>query len=329
MSSRQTQSFLIERMKEAGIRPQGQHGQNFLIDLNLLDLLVRTADPGPKDVVLEIGTGLGSLTGRVAQLAAAVVTVEIDPRLFALASEELSGLTNVTMLQQDALKNKNNIHPAVLEAVRHKLDEIQARSASEGPGDKSSHPLPLTAQHAPVDRPRLKLVANLPYNIATPILSNLLTSNPTPESLTATIQKELADRIVALPGTKDYSALSIWMQALCAIEIVREMKPQVFWPRPKVHSAIIHILPNPAKRALVGDLSFFHEFIRTLFQHRRKFLRGVLVSTFRDRLDKLAIDEVLAPFDLPPDARAEQLSVKTLIALAKAVEQRLPRPPAA
>src|SRR5438046_4144088 len=276
--SRQTQSFIGQRLREAGVRPQLQHGQNFLIDLNLLDLLVRTADPGPKDVVLEVGTGLGSLTGRVAQLAAAVVTVEIDPRLFALASEELSGLTNVTMLQQDALKNKNTIHPAVLEAVRHKLDAY--------PGSQ------------------LKLVANLAYNIATPILSNLLTTNPIPVSMTATILKELAARIVAPPGTKDYSALSIWMQALCAIEIVREMRPQVFWPRPKVNSAIIHILPNPAKRTLVGDLAFFHEFIRTLFQHRRKFLRGVIVNSFRDQLDKSAIDEALGPFDLPPDARA-------------------------
>src|SRR3954463_5419796 len=98
MSSRQTQSFLIERMKEAGVKPQGQHGQNFLIDLNLLDLLVRTANLGPQDVVLEVGTGLGSLTARVAPLVAEVVTVEVDPRLFALASEELTGLTNVTML---------------------------------------------------------------------------------------------------------------------------------------------------------------------------------------------------------------------------------------
>src|SRR5262245_26012654 len=303
MSARQTQSFLIERMKEAGIRPQGQHGQNFLIDLNFLDLLVRTANLGPKDVVLEIGTGLGSLTGRVAHLAAAAVAVEIVLPLFALASEELSGRANVPMLHHDAHTIKNTIHHAVLDAVHHKLD---------------AHP-----------GSRLKLIANLPYNVATPILSNLLTINPIPESLTATIQKELADRIVAPPSTKDYSALSIWMQALCAIEIVRELKPQVFWPRPKVHSAIVHILPNPAKRALVGDLTFFHEFIRTLFQHRRKFLRGVLVSTFRDRLDKPTIDEILAPFDLPTDARAEQLSVKTLIALAKAVEQRLPWQPAA
>jgi 16S rRNA (adenine1518-N6/adenine1519-N6)-dimethyltransferase len=247
--------------------------------------------------VLEVGTGMGSLTGRMAQLTAGVVTIEIDPRLFALASEELSGLANVTMLQQDALKNKNTIHPAVFEALQHKLD---------------AHP-----------GSQLKLVANLPYNVATPILSNLLMANPVPVSMTATIQKELADRIVAAPGTKDYSALSIWMQSLCAIEIVREMPPQVFWPRPKVHSAIIHILPNPAKRAQLGDLTFFHEFVRSLFFHRRKFLRGVLASSFEGQLTKPQVDDVLAPFDLPPDARAEQLPVKTLISLAKAMNQRL------
>src|SRR5947208_9407595 len=119
---------------------------------------------------------------------------------------------------------------------------------------------------------QFKLVANLPYNIATPILSNLLLADPLPVSLTATIQKELADRIVARPGTKDYSALSIWMQALCAMEVVRELGPQVFWPRPKVHSAIIHIVLNPAKRAALSDLPFFHAFVRGLFFHRRKFL---------------------------------------------------------
>jgi 16S rRNA (adenine1518-N6/adenine1519-N6)-dimethyltransferase len=106
------------------------------------------------------------------------------------------------------------------------------------------------------------------------------------------------------------------------MEVVREMPPQVFWPRPKVHSAIIHILPNPAKRAALGDLVFFHNFIRTLFQHRRKFLRGVLASTYREQLDKTKIDELLAPFDLPPDARAEQLSVKTLISLSKAIQPK-------
>jgi len=296
-SARQTQSYLIQRFEEAGIRPTTRHGQNFLIDLNLLDLIVRTADVGPRDVILEVGTGLGSLATRLAERAAAVVTVEIDERLQALAAEELKWAKNVKLLWQDALKNKNTLHPAVLDAVREEL---------------AAHP-----------GSRFKLVSNLPYNIATPILSNLLTADPLPISLTATIQKELADRIVARPGTKDYSALSIWMQALCTIDVVREMPPQVFWPRPKVHSAIIHILPNPLKRAAVGDLAFFHDFIRSLFFHRRKFLRGVLISALADRLDKPAIDDLLASFNLPPDARAEQLDVKTHLALAAAVRQRL------
>jgi 16S rRNA (adenine1518-N6/adenine1519-N6)-dimethyltransferase len=209
----------------------------------------------------------------------------------------LGRATNVTLLRQDALKNKNTLHPAVLEAVR---------------GQLAAHP-----------NTQFKLAANLPYNIATPILSNLLTADPVPVSMTATIQKELADRITAHPSTKDYSALSIWMQALCTMEVIREMPPQVFWPRPKVHSAIIHIIPNPQKRAAVGDLTFFHEFVRSLFFHRRKFLRGVLVNAYADRLDRGAIDDLLAEFQFPTDTRAEQLDVKTHLALSRAVQERL------
>jgi 16S rRNA (adenine1518-N6/adenine1519-N6)-dimethyltransferase len=296
-SARQTQSFLIERFREAGIRPQTRHGQNFLIDLNLLDLLVRKANLDERDVVLEIGTGLGSLAGRMAPQVAHVVSVEIDPHLYALATEELTGVPNVTLLQQDALKNKNTLHPDVIGAVREKL---------------AAHP-----------GSRFKLVANLPYNIATPILSNLLTADPLPESLTATIQKELAERIVAQPGTKDYSALSVWIQALCAIEIVRELGPQVFWPRPKVSSAIIHILPNAAKRADIHDFEFFHAFVRALFSHRRKLLRSGLATSFREQLTKDAIDEILASFQFAPDARAEQQPVKTLVELSHAVQRQI------
>jgi 16S rRNA (adenine1518-N6/adenine1519-N6)-dimethyltransferase len=297
--SRQTQSYLMQRFEEAGIRPTTRHGQNFLIDLNLLDVMVRAAAVGPHDVVLEVGTGLGSLTTRLAELAAAVVSVEIDERLQALAAEELGPAKNVTLLRQDALRNKNAMDSAVLEAVRKQL---------------LAHP-----------GCQFKLVANLPYNIATPILSNLLSTDPLPVSLTATVQKELADRMVAHPGTKDYSALSIWMQALCHIEIVRELPPQVFWPRPKVHSAIIQIVPDPLKRFLVGDLPFFHKFVRALFLHRRKLLRGVLASALADQLDKPAIDELLASCHLPADVRAEQLDVKTHLALSAAVQQRLQR----
>ncbi len=294
-SPRQTQSYLRQRFAEAGIQPETRHGQNFLIDLNLLEVLLDTANLEKSDVVLEVGTGLASLTARMAELAAAVVTVEIDSRLFQLASEELSEYDNVVMLQQDALKSKNQLHPAVLDAVRGKIAEAPRR--------------------------QFKLVANLPFNVATPVLSNLLSDSPLPVSMTATIQKELADRICAAPGTKEYSALSIWMQAQCDIAIVRTMPPQVFWPRPKVMSAIIHIVPSAALRGEIADLGYFHQFVRSLFLHRRKYLRGVLSGMVEDQLNKADVDTLLAAFGFPQDVRAEQLDVPTLVALADAVRQ--------
>lgn len=292
-SPRQTVSYLTSRFREAGIRPDVRHGQNFLIDLNLLDLLLNAADLQPTDVVLEVGTGLGSLTARMAEKAAAVVTVEIDERLHALAAEELIEFPNVVMLHIDALKSKNHMTPAVIEAVKEQLAKDPAR--------------------------RFKFVANLPYNIATPILSNLLTTEVVPLSMTATIQKELAERMIAVPSTKDYSALSIWMQALCDIQIVRTLPPQVFWPKPKVHSAIVHIVPSEEKRERIPDLTFFHDFVRSLFLHRRKFLRGVLIAMLKERVDKQIIDELLAAFQFPEDVRAEQLNVETILALSEAV----------
>lgn len=293
-SPRQTVSYLTARFREAGIRPDVRHGQNFLIDLNLLDLLLGAADIQPTDVILEVGTGMGSLTARMAEKAAAVVTVEIDERMYALASEELIDYSNILMLQKDALKSKNHLEPEVIAVVKEQLELDPAR--------------------------RFKLVANLPFNIATPILSNLLTCDVVPLSMTATIQKELAERMVAVPSTKDYSALSIWMQALCDVQIVRTLPPQVFWPKPKVHSAIVHIVPSPEKRQRIPDLTFFHHFVRSLFMHRRKFLRGVLIVMLKERVAKQIIDELLAAFHFPEDVRAEQLDVETILALSEAVK---------
>jgi 16S rRNA (adenine1518-N6/adenine1519-N6)-dimethyltransferase len=133
----------------------------------------------------------------------------------------------------------------------------------------------------------------------------------------------LAERIVAQPRSKDYSALSIWVQSQAKAEIVRLMSPKVFWPRPKVDSAIIDIRPQKVLRDRIGDVEFFHEFVRSIFLHRRKFLRSALVSALKDRLDKPAIDELMEELKLSADCRAEQLSVEEMIELAQAAKRRL------
>ena len=298
MAARQTLSFLIKRFRESGIEPVARYGQNFLIDLNLVEILADAAAIEPCDVVLEVGTGTGSLTALLASKAAVVITVEIDSRLQQLAREELVGADNVIMLRQDALKNKNNFDPGLLELIDQQLRLDPQR--------------------------RFKLAANLPYNIATPIISNLLLTPHTPVSMTVTIQKELADRILARPNNKDYGALSLWMQSLCEVQLVRVLPPSVFWPRPKVHSAILHIVPQPAWRERFPDLRFFHGYTRAVFLHRRKYLRGGLVGVLKGQLDKPQVDQLMNALELGPEARAEQLDLGQHWRLCEAIRQMAP-----
>jgi 16S rRNA (adenine1518-N6/adenine1519-N6)-dimethyltransferase len=288
--SRQTKTFLLERFREMGIRPATRHGQNFLIDLNLHRVIVDAAELTSDDVVLEVGTGTGALTAMMAERAAAVITVEIDAHLFELASEQLIDLSNVTMLRLDALRNKNNLDDRIMDAVGEHLSAAPGR--------------------------RFKLVANLPYNIATPVLSNLLLARYVPHSMTATIQKELADRITATPSTKDYSALSVWLQSQCTAEIIRVLPPSVFWPVPKVTSAIIRLVIEPERRAVIQDLQYFHQITKALFLHRRKFLRANMLAAMKRHLDKDAVDAILDEMGFAVDTRTEQLDVATLIALS-------------
>ena len=164
MFNRQTTTFLKQRMEEAGIRPVSKFGQNFLIDLNLVNMIADSASITEQDIVVEVGTGTGSLTGLIAQKARHVITVEIDQNLWQLAQEELSSFGNITFLQQDALRNKNNLSPVLLDTIRSEMAKAEGS--------------------------RLKLVANLPYNIATPLITNLLTLDDiVPTSMTVTIQK--------------------------------------------------------------------------------------------------------------------------------------------
>ncbi len=293
MSERQTASYLSRRLAAAGLRPVSHFGQNFLIDLNLVDLIARSAEIRKTDVVLEIGTGVGSLTARLSDRAGAVLTVEIDNHLFDLAREELEGRANVKQLHCDALRNKNTLRPEIMENIREAMERIGSEA-------------------------RFLLVANLPYNIATPIISNLLHESPAPEIMVVTIQKELADRICALPRCKDYSALTVWIQSLCDPTIVRTLPPHVFWPRPKVQSAILRLDHRLERREKFADLKYFHSMVRSLFFHRRKFLRSVVISSMKGRMDKSQVDQVLQSLGHSETARAEELSVDEIQTLIEA-----------
>ncbi len=296
---RQTVSYLIRRFRQAGLVPDKRRGQNFLVDLNLVELLAESAQIDARDVVLEVGTGTGSLTALLAQRAAAVVTVEVDPHLHQLAAETLIDLPHVVMLQQDALQSKNRLHPRLLEALRQQLAAF--------PGSD------------------WKLVANLPYSIATPVIANLLGVRPGLRSMTVTIQRELAERIVAAPRTKDYSALSVWIQSQCEVRWLRSLPPSVFWPRPQVSSAILQLAPCERKRARIADPEFFRRFVQAMFFHRRKLLRRELLSAFKHRLDKPAVDQILRSQGLDETARAEELDLEAWLSLHDAVRQRVGR----
>jgi 16S rRNA (adenine1518-N6/adenine1519-N6)-dimethyltransferase len=290
MDQAQTRSYLMKKFESMGIRPQSRLGQNFLIDLNLLRILHESANITKNDVVLEVGTGTGSLSAPMADKAATVITVELDPVMQNLAKQELFGRNNVRFIKTDILKNKNRLRDEVLDVIREEL----AKPGLEG------------------ERRNFKLVANLPYCIATPLISNLLLIDTPPSLMCVTIQKELADRIVAKPRSKDWGALSLWLQAQCQVEIVRIMQPTVFWPRPKVDSAIIRLTLDEKRRKKIPDLKFYNEFCRAIFFHRRKFLRAELCSAFKYTIPKERIDEIMDEMQFDTTTRAETLPLKTM-----------------
>jgi 16S rRNA (adenine1518-N6/adenine1519-N6)-dimethyltransferase len=289
---RQTTAYLKELFQQVGFTIDARRGQNFLVDLNLLDLLARAADIRPGDVVLEVGTGTGGLTERLAAAAARVVTAEIDPRLAQLARDRLFECDNVTLVEGDVLAGKHRFAPAVLEAIDAALAAV--------PGG------------------RLLLVANLPYCVATPVISNLL-ARPRPfDAAVVTVQREMAERMTASAGDSSYNALSVWVGAQCRGEIVRVLPPSVFWPRPKVESAIVRLDLEPERRAAIGDLHRFHTFVRDVFCHRRKLLRGVLLRMAGGKASDAARERVARAFaavGLGPEARAEEIDPDRFVRL--------------
>lgn len=285
-------------VEAAGVRPSRASGQNFLIDDNLAVAIARDGtgdDEARDDVVLEIGTGPGVLTEHLLPRAWHVLTVELDPRLAALSRERLAAAGNLTLVEADALANKNQLNPRVLEALA-----------------------PLLATH-----PRLRVVANLPYAVATPLVVGLLAERLPLSLMVVMVQLEAAERFAAGVGHPQYGAVSVLCAALCErIKLLRKVPPDVFWPRPKVSSAVVRFDPRPQRQ--VGFESF-SAVVRALFNYRRKTVpkaaREVserepglawLVGAVTRRVDEKALD---------PRARPEDLDVAGFRSLADLAPQ--------
>jgi 16S rRNA (adenine1518-N6/adenine1519-N6)-dimethyltransferase len=305
-TTRQTLSYLRTLFQERGIQPKTKLGQNFLVDLNLIDLVVRTAELSPHDLALEVGSGTGSLTMRLLEKAGAVVSVEIDPEFASLTEEAVAShfhlfasgpdatgtrQEHVRLLHADALANKNTLNPELLQAIH----DLQASAGTT----------------------QVKLVANLPYAVAVPVISNLLLTDLPIERMVVTVQWEIAERLLAAVGTKDYAALAVMVQSLAKVSLVRRLPPTVFWPRPQVDSAIVLIRPDAAKRAEVGDVLRLRNFLRDLYTHRRKNLRGALAGLPGGRRDKAEVDGKLGELGIPGSIRAEALDLQQHLRLCQ------------
>jgi 16S rRNA (adenine1518-N6/adenine1519-N6)-dimethyltransferase len=290
-SPRQTLSYIKDLLRSRGLIPKSKMGQNFLIDLNLVDLVANEGEITKDDCILEVGTGTGSLTSRMADAAGGVFTVELDPDFFELAKKHLVLKPNVRQLFGDCLAGKNELNPDMVSGWLKLKEELNLS--------------------------RLKLVANLPYAIATPLMANLLIAGLPIERMVAMVQFEMAERLCAVPGTKDYSAMSILMQSIADVKIVRKIAPTNFWPPPAVDSAVVSIRPNAEKAKLVPPLLEWRAFLRDLYTQRRKNLRQALSGWPQGRRDKKVVDAKLAELGMDGSGRAEMLPIGEHIRLCR------------
>jgi len=282
-------SDLKRLLAERGARPSRVRGQNFLIDASLMAVVADSAALDSRDVVLEPGAGVGNLTGLLAARAGRVVAVEIDSSLHDIASRRLTGLTNLRLIRSDILERGERIAPAVAAALAEDL--------------------------AAVPGARLKVVANLPYIVSTAFIAAALLEDPVPVDIVAMVQREVADRLAAEPGTRDYGFLSVLVQAVARVERLRRVPPGAFWPPPDVESAVVRVTPDPTLRRKAGDLVRLRSVAGALFRHRRKQLGGALLMTGLAP-DRDHAARILSELGVSEKDRAETLSVPQFLRLA-------------
>jgi len=287
----QTKRQIAQLLAAAGVSPNRRLGQHFLVDLNLMRLLLDSAQPGPGDVVLEVGCGTGSLTEALSERAGAVVAVEIDRTLASIVASRLADRDNVELVPGDVLSSKGTMNPAVVEAV------ARARAGRDG---------------------RLLLVANLPYDVACPVIVHLVKGPLVADATFVTVQKEVAERMTAGPGGRHYGSVSILLGATGSAQTLRTLGPGVFWPPPKVDSALVAFTRDETKCCRIRDVELLSEVVGFFIGHRRKMLRACVKSIPPERGDcqcwmtvfeRCGIDPTQRPAELAPQQYVEMANL--------------------
>ena len=278
----QTKQDIERLLAGAGTHPKHRLGQNFLIDLNLMRLLTQAAHLNEQDVVLEVGTGTGSFSEGIAGECGQLITVEYDTALFNIARSQFGKFNNIVQFNMDILENKNTLQQEVLDAIKVARDEFGGR---------------------------FLLVANLPYNVGSSVMANLISGPVAADGMYVTIQKEVADRMAAAPGNADYGTLSILMAATGRVRVIRILPASVFWPRPQVESAMVSYQRDKKKAQEIHDMQTFREIINLFMGHRRKMLKACTkfaegnlekVRHWTDVFDEAVVDSHKRPEELTP-----------------------------
>ena len=273
-------------LKKYGFSFRKKYGQNFLIDESVLEGIIDTADITKDDFVLEIGPGIGTLTQYLAAYAGKVCAVEIDKALLPILEDTLSGWNNVTVLNADILKT-----------------DIRAIAEKENGGKP------------------IKVCANLPYYITTPILMGLFESGAPFSQLTVMVQKEVAERMIAEPGSKTYGALSLAVRYYTDPEISFIVEPESFMPRPKVESAIVHMVRHQEPPVAVKDEKMLFDVIRASFNERRKTLQNGIANYAGFPFSKEQVGQALDACGIERTVRGERLSLEDFARLADALTE--------
>lgn len=271
----------IKILQKHDIHFQKKFGQNFLVDPHVLEKIVEAAEVGENDFVLEVGPGIGTMTQYLCERARQVLAVEIDKKLIPVLGETLSPYSNVEVICGDILKQD--------------IAEIARRYNAGKP---------------------IKVVANLPYYITTPIIMSLFESHVPLENVTVMVQKEVADRMKAEPGTKDYGALSLAVQYYALPYLAARVPQNCFIPRPNVESAVIRLSVRETPKVAVKDEGLMFRLIRASFNQRRKTLQNALANGGGLSCSKEEIGKVIQEAGLAPSVRGETLGLEEFAALA-------------